>query len=171
MIPSVNSPWNFYFALKFSKKPFKILTVRLWFSRKKIKQYTIRDALINKALEFAARRNSLRNLTVTQCTLIATTDMRRGVVPFPSGIHQWTQFDSVFIGVLDGISLDVFYCEQCQEKGNNSLRLWMTPTICVCWCAAQWTRKGNNFLRLSNTTTDTNCRCFDRILTNEHISR
>lgn len=115
--------------------------------------------------------NSLRNWTVTQCILIATIDMRRGIVPFPSGIHQWTQFVSVFIGVLDGISLSVFYCEQCQEKKNSSLRLWMTPTICVCRCAAQWTGKGNNFLRLWNTTTNTNCQCFDRILTNEHISR
>jgi hypothetical protein len=69
--------------------------------------------------------------------------MRRGVVPFPSGIHQWTQFDSVFISVLDGISLGVFYCEQCQKKGNkfsSSLDDTNGLYLSVC-CIVNWERE------------------------------
>jgi hypothetical protein len=56
MIPSVNAPRNFHFALKFSKNP----PIFLWFVRdsngKKSNQYTVRDALIYNALEFVFHR-------------------------------------------------------------------------------------------------------------------
>jgi hypothetical protein len=75
---------KFLFRIKIFKK-----TQDFWqsirdFIDKKSKQYTIRDALINKALEFVVRHNCLGNLTLTQCTLIAITDMRRGTISFTS---------------------------------------------------------------------------------------